>query len=345
MSTPQRATFDAAELAVVLSYFDLGVIESITDFPRGSHRSPKVGIVAERGKFLLKRRSLDHIHPDRIQFVHRVQSHLVHAGFPIARLVPSRLGREKLVQIRDHMYELFEFAAGQPYQHSAAEAQDAGVTLVRFHKATDPLAALWGGFRPRGDYHDAQAVRTGLCAIGARLSSHDSFTGDEAELSSLVQFLLEHYDRAAATVNAAGFAGWPERIIHSDWHPGNLLFRNLKVIAVVDYDAIRYSRGIIDVANGALQFSILAGGDPVNWPDHLDEERFQAFLGGYESSHRISPAERQCVPLLMSEALIAECVPPISETGSMGRWSGFRVLQMVRRKLTWLEQNGNRLVA
>jgi Ser/Thr protein kinase RdoA (MazF antagonist) len=340
----ERATFDAAELAVALSYYDLGVIESITDFPRGSHRSPKVGIVCERGKFLLKRRSVSSARPDRVQFVHRVQSHLIAAGFPVAKLVPSRDAGPTLVQIRDHLYELFEFIAGQPYQRTTAETYDAGATLARFHQATGNFAASSALPTPRGDYHDAAGVRTGLGTIGSTLSSHDSFTGDEAELASLIQFVLERYDRAAEAINAAGWLTWPERIIHSDWHPGNLLFRNQKVVAVVDFDSVRYSRRAVDVANGALQFSILAGGDPATWPDHLDEERLEAVLAGYGSLLSISDDERRCVPSLMSEALIAECVPPITETGSVGRWAGFRVLQMVRRKLTWLESNAERLM-
>jgi homoserine kinase type II len=135
----------------------------------------------------------------------------------------------------------------------------------------------------------------------------------------------------------------PERIVHSDWHPGNLLFRNEKVIAVIDYDTVRLSRRGVDVANGALQFSIVAGGDPVKWPDHLDERRFQAFLSGYESLAPLSEVERRCIPDLMIEALIAECVAPIAETGSLGRWAGYRVLQMVRRKVGWVQTHAERL--
>lgn len=344
MQPRERATFDTAELAVALSYYDLGVVESITDFPRGSRRSPKVGIVCERGKFLLKRRSASSARLDRVQFVHRIQNHLIAARFPVAKLVPSRNAGQTLVQIRDHIYELFEFVAGQSYQHTKAETYDAGVMLARFHQTTGSFAVPPMPAAPRGDYHDAAGVRTGLCAIGSTLSSHDSFTGDEAELATLIQFLLGQYDRAAEAVNATGFSTWPQRIIHSDWHPGNLLFRNQKVVAVVDYDAVGYSRLAVDVANGALQFSIIGGGDPDTWPDHLDEERLAAFLAGYESLIPISNEERQCIPRLMSEALIAECVPPITETGSVGRWSGFRVLQMARRKLTWLESNAERLM-
>ncbi len=340
----QHARFDAAELAVVLSHYDLGVIESITDFARGSRRSPKVGIVSENGKFLLKRRSLERAHPDRLRFAHSVQKHLLSADFPVPKLIPTRDRGFELLQIRDFVYELFEFVPGQPYRQTPQEALDAGAVLAHFHQLTDDFVPASTSPIPRGDYHDAPGVRTGLCTIGSTLSSHDSFTGDESELATLTQFLLAAYDRAAESVNSVGLSSWPERITHSDWHPGNLLFRNQKVVAVIDYDASRLSRRVIDVANGALQFSMVAGGDPATWPEQLDEERFRAFLSGYESLAGLSEPERSCLPGLMVEALIAECLPPITRTGSVGRWAGYRVLQMVRRKINWLEAHGERLI-
>jgi hypothetical protein len=88
---------------------------------------------------------------------------------------------------------------------------------------------------------------------------------------------------------------------------------------------------------------MIAGGDPATWPPNLDEERYDAFLAGYESLLPIDGAERACIPPLMTEALIAECVPPITETGSVGQWAGFRVLLMVRRKLRWIMTNAPRL--
>ena len=343
MQRRERAIFDAGELAVVLSHYDLGVVESVTDFPRGSRKSPKVGVVAERGKFLLKRRALHRAHPDRVRFTHCVQNCLMQAGFPVPKLVPTRGQGLEFVQIREYVYELFEFIPGEPYRQTVQETHDAGVLLAQFHSATEDFVAPEALPTPCGDYHDAPGVRTGLCTIGSSLSMHDSFTGDDAELAARVEFLIGAYDRAAEAVNHVGLLSWPERITHSDWHPGNLLFRNHKVAAVIDYDATRMSRRVIDVANGALQFSIVAGGDPVSWPDHLDEERFRAFTSGCQSLDELSEEEWSCIPALMIQALIAECVPPITRTGSMGRWAGYRVLQMVRRKVRWLESQGERL--
>lgn len=328
---------------MVLSHYDLGVIESLTEFQRGSSRSPKLGIVAERGKFLLKRRPVEKARADRVRFAHRVQLHLDAAGFPIAHLVSTREGHTA-VQYREQVHELFEYVPGHPYRETDEESRDAGVVLARFHRALTDFAVPARMQAPTGDYHDAPGVRTGLVGIESTLSAHDSFTGEQSDLVQLLGELLDLYNRAAETAAATGLRDRAGQIIHGDWHPGNLLFRKARVVAVIDYDSVRSSQRVIDVANGALQFSILSGHDPVDWPAELDEPRYFAFLSGYESLQALEELDRQAIPPLMAEALLAECVSPIQQTGSVGRWTGYRVLQMVRRKMRWLEEQGPRLV-
>lgn len=347
MSKGDRDTFETSELSIALSHYDLGVVESVTDFARGSRRSPKVGIVAERGKFLLKRRAAragGGDLTDRVRFAHRVQQRLGEVGFPLARLVTTREGKRTFVSLREHVYELFEFVPGQAYRRTTGETVSAGEVLARFHEAMKGFAASTTTTEPRGSYHDAPSVRTGLCRIGSTLSSHDSFVGNEADLEHLVAFLLDAYDRAVRNVQALGFDGWDDCVVHSDWHPGNLLFRKDRVAAVVDYDSVRWSPRVIDVANAALQFSITSGEDPAKWPDNVDEERFQSFMCGYQSVTSIGDAEFKAIPDLMMEALISECVTPITQTGSVGRWAGYRVLRMVKRKVEWMSRNSDRLL-
>jgi Ser/Thr protein kinase RdoA (MazF antagonist) len=119
-----------------------------------------------------------------------------------------------------------------------------------------------------------------------------------------------------------------------------MLFRDKHVVAVIDYDAARLQQRAIDFANGALQFSIIGGGDdPANWPAHLDVERFRKFIRGYDSVNVVSVAESKTVPYLMCEAMIAEAVLPIAATGSFGRIEGFPFLQMIDRKVKWIMEN------
>ena len=148
-------------------------------------------------------------------------------------------------------------------------------------------------------------------------------------------------------MNDAGLPAWPVQIVHSDWHPGNMLFRGPHVVAVIDYDAARVQQRVLDIANGALQFSILGGrDDPDRWPDHLDISRYKRFVLGYEADPAcvLSRAELRAIPPLMVEALISECVIPIAATGSFAQLNGLSFLRMVQRKVRWLVEQAEALV-
>jgi Ser/Thr protein kinase RdoA (MazF antagonist) len=83
-----------------------------------------------------------------------------------------------------------------------------------------------------------------------------------------------------------------------------MLFRDNHVVAVIDYDSSRQLPRIIDIANGALQFSIIGGDEDVSkWPDYLDESRFKRFIRGYDEVMLLSDAEIRAMPWLMAEAL------------------------------------------
>ena len=141
-------------------------------------------------------------------------------------------------------------------------------------------------------------------------------------------------------VQEIGLPGWPKQIVHGDWHPGNMLFRDRHVVAVIDYDAARVQQRVIDFANGVLQFSILGGSeDPTKWPEYVDVTRYKRFMLGYDSVNVITKQEMQCVPHLICEAMIAEGVLPIAATGSFGRIQGYPFLKMIDRKTRWIQEN------
>jgi len=325
------------ELAIVLSHYDLGPIESITEFARGSQNTLKIGIVSSRGKFLLKRRQLQPPQRRQLAYSHRLQAHLQEEGFPLPKLVPPPDSDILVHQYGGHTYELFEYARGQTYSKTLQETRDAGAMLAKFHRAVE-------GFEDPDppsleDYHDADSIRRALSSLYATLSGHDSIAGQEADALELGQELFDAYEHCARAIAGLNLRSWPTGVIHSDWHPGNMLFRNEQVIAVVDYDAVRLSQRILDVANGTLQFSIYTGPRIEDWPDQVDDQRAEAFLEGYLDHNALHPQERACLVYLMTEALIAESILPIAATGRFGQYQGYRFLKMVRRKVSWLLAN------
>jgi len=343
-----RERFAADELAIVLSHFELGVIDTIQEFPRGSRKAPKLLVRSESGLYLLKRRARGKDDAFKVAFCHQLQLYLASKQFPLPHLIGTRKDNNSMLQWKGGIYELFEYIKGAGYDNSLEATADSGKTLALFHK-------LLAGFRseydpPAGSYHGSKTVASSFEILPrtlARIEQGDS-KADPSRIVDLSQFLQDSYNGAATKINELGMPDWPMQIVHSDWHPGNMLFRGSRVVAVIDYDAARIQQRVTDIANGALQFSILGGGDnPLQWPDHIDGTRYKHFLAAYDAVPGcvLSRAELRTIPWLMIEALIAESVIPIAATGNFARLNGLGFLLMVERKVRWLQTNADKLAA
>ncbi|MBI4581113.1 MAG: phosphotransferase [Planctomycetes bacterium] len=334
-----RAEFDPEELAAVLSRYDIGAIKSVEKQLKGSRRSPKMIVEADRGRFLLKRRARGRDHPVKVAFSHAVQLHLLSEGFPLPQLVPVVGEDDTMVIIDDRLYEMFEFVGGGVYGRTLSETRDGGRVLGMFHRLLKDYHTDWGPSRL--GYHNADIVRTNLQNIPETVGKDDSVAGREGELFATVSSLYESYSAACERTEEVGFKQWRDQLVHSDWHPGNMLFADGRVRAVIDYDSLHMLPAVTDLANGLLQFSIVGGaGEPQHWPAELDRERFVEFFRGYNEEFTIPPDQLAVVTSLMVEALVAEAVAPIAATGTFGRIEGFRFLQMIGRKVRWIERNG-----
>ncbi|HIB02056.1 MAG TPA: hypothetical protein EYO31_09435, partial [Phycisphaerales bacterium] len=137
-------------------------------------------------------------------------------------------------------------------------------------------------------------------------------------------------------------------IVHGDWHPGNTLYKDGEIIAVIDFDSLRICPRITDIANGALQFSMRMGGaeDVEKWPSTFRGHTIRSMVQAYDqfSILPIMASERAIFPSLMIEALIVESIIPIHKTGSFGRVRGSSFLKMVEQKLHWLVPRIDRVI-
>jgi homoserine kinase type II len=339
-----RDQFGTFELAIVLSHYDLGIIDKIQEFPRGSRRAPKLLLRSDEGLYLLKRRARGKDDAFKVAFCHSIQLHLAAKQFPLPHLIGTRRDNNSMLQLEETIYEVFEYIRGTGYDMGLEATQDAGKTLGLFHKllvdfSTDHEPA-------KGSYHNSRLVHSSLDQLPKTLEKLDArIAGGQAErLNELVAFLRDSYNDAGQRAEDAGLNDWPVQIVHSDWHPGNMLFRGTRVVAVIDFDAARLQPRVLDTANGALQFAIVGGGDdPNDWPEYIDVTRYKRFLLGYDRVNQLSRAEIAVVPWLMIEALIAEAAIPIANTGRFARMDGFDFLQMIERKVRWLQNQAESL--
>lgn len=327
------AKFDGAELTVVCSHYDIGVIRAVKAYRRGSSRAPKAAIKTSTGLFLLKRRAPGRDNPYRVAFTHAVQLHLARHHYPVPRLVGTRDENNSMLQVNGRIYEMFEFVRGEPFDGSGAQAGEAGRALAWFHRLMANHSSRWTA--PRGTYHRAPGLDTHFAALGDRLGP---------ESRSVADRLRACLSEAAERVEALGAADWPDQIIHADWHPGNLLFHEGKAVAVLDFDSARLAPRAMDVANGVLQFSVvMEGANPSSWPAEPDKARIRRFMSRYEEVDdcRLSESEIQALPWLMLEALVVESVVPVARHGHFGGLPGLSMLAAAERKAEWLARNAN----
>ena len=340
-----RVRFEEVELRDVLAHYDLGGLQRVTHYPRGSRRSPKALVRAAYGTYLLKRRAPGRDEAGRVRRTHAIINMLTDRGFPAARLIRTHTSGQTAVTYHGHVYELFEFIEGTSFRQSNRATQYAGHTLGRLH---DLLVDERGEEAlPYGSYHAAAGMLSMLRSIPDTVSYEGADVGERA-FRRTCRFLETAYSEAAERVERQGWREWNEHVIHGDWHPGNLLFQGIEVAGVVDFDALRIEPRMADVANGALQFSMRYGEveEPLRWPDGVSAHRIRAFVRGYDqgTDRRLSREEDAVLPWLMIEALVAESVVPIAATGRFARIPGAAFLTMIERKVRWLQPRADKLI-
>src|SRR5947207_14276442 len=188
----QREKFAAEELGIVLSHYEIGTIESIVEFPRGSRKAPKLLIVSENGKFLLKRRACGKDDPFKVAFCHAIQLDLASRQFPLPHLIGTKRENNSMLQWRNGVYELFEYIPGQGYPQSLESTFDSGRVLSLYHKLLENFKSEWKP--PQGSYHMAPAVEQGLRALTTNVPP--AMAASASQLVPVLSFLLDSYNAA-----------------------------------------------------------------------------------------------------------------------------------------------------
>jgi Ser/Thr protein kinase RdoA (MazF antagonist) len=331
------AHFSSEELAQVLSHYDIGVIHQAKPLSAGSRRAPKMVIISEQGKFLLKRRPKGKDDLYHVAFAHAIQTHLAEKDFPVTSLVATCDENSTILQLNNHIYELFEFVTGSRYDGTIEATTDTGRQLANFHRYLADFAEQWKP--PKGSFHDSTVVRRHLRTTGAEKTAQPN-----KKLQSIASKLMSLYNASSVCVSELGFDSWPEQIVHGDWHPGNMLFSDSKLTAVLDFDSVKIASRVTDLANGMLQFSIVGNRpNPADWPDYLDQAKLVQFLNGYREVIELGENELGSLFDLMIETMIAEAILPVAATGFFGNLSGLDFLKMIQRKAEWLDKNRDKL--
>jgi Phosphotransferase enzyme family len=174
----------------------------------------------------------------------------------------------------------------------------------------------------------------------------------DAALVSVAE-LLHRYHQAARSFDPAGYR-WqrqiPERfrtglVSHNDVHPANVIFRDGRAVALIDFDLAGPGSAAWDLASAARNWAPLA--DEQDVPDGLRGralERFRIFLDASEltRAERLRVAEAIVPNHDWTYAIVTDAVGA-GHQGFADHWS--RVAEPVTRARRWSVRHQRELLA
>jgi len=276
------------ELATLLADFDIGQAIAFKGIAEGIQNSNFL-LETEVGRYILTLYERG-VRADELPYFLDLLTWLADHGFPSARPVADRDGRT-LKTVRDKPAAIVEFLIGiSARRPTAAHCREAGAGLARLHLAGQ-------GYPGRRENDLGQAA---WGPMFARL--WDAAEGLKPGLADTIRADLDYLGR-----------DWPQDlptgVIHADFFPDNVFFRDGKFAAAFDFyfacdDAYAYDLAVAlnawcFEADGS--FNLTAG---------------RSMLAGYQAHRPLSVEERAALPILAHGAAMRFFLTRLDDWGA-----------------------------
>ena len=341
MRTHSRELLSLEEVCSVSAEFGLRRPIEAEPIGRGSRATAKSRLTTPGGRFMLKRRAASAPDAARLGFVHAFQGHLAASGVPVAALERTRAGAT--VHRGPHgVYELFRWIDGARWNARLDEAAELGAALGGLLRASASFVPPADA--PTASYHRAGAFGPDRDTIVAAAVRADPDT-DPAALGRTVDALLARAAGAHRRAEDAGIGDSPRCCIHGDVHPGNVLFADGRLRAILDFDSARIDHRACEAANAMVHFASepIAGLPQAQWRAELDLQRALAVAAGIRHGlgDALSSRERRALPWLMIESCTLESLVPVFRSGRFAHLRADAFLGFMDRKTAWIERHAD----
>lgn len=331
---PSRLQLTQREIDSTLARYSIGKVHSINELAAGSVMSPKVVIESDRGKLLLKRRANGLDIPALVAFSHEVILGCLEQGVCIPPLLATADNQNSMVQLGDQVYELFVFIDGSAYDRAPtvirSHAAQAGVLLSELHLAFDQITTT---FEPARETSALNLSRV-------ELLSDPTLNIEQSTIDHLRRMIGFGDELLRANAD-------PNKLVHGDWHPGNMIFRQKEIVAICDFDNTRFGSRAREIAQAMIHCSIKLpqpGQPAIECAPEPDLPALGAFWSGLNREHSRAYSSRMIaglMPAVMVDAALA-MLSPVGHESDLEHAKS--MLIAVNRKTRWLDEHQGELI-
>ena len=260
----QISNFDF--IRILLDY-NLGAFKAAEPISQGTVQTNYV-LSMSRGKYIF--RYYENRSHESVSFESHLLDYLKYHNFPCAGQIPDKAGNRVGVY-QGKPFSLFEFLDGEPIESPDVQHQ------AQMIKAAANLQRLTNGCQPpyaeyRWNYD------TELCSELAQVEAQKLGTEDAFEKFAWVEDQLSALELPGDC---------PKGVCHCDFHFSNVLFKDDRMVGLIDFDDANYTY---------LGFDLVGLIDYWAWShqaDGLNFEKARWIADSYEGWRPLSPIERR----------------------------------------------------
>lgn len=242
----------------------------------GGTRNRNFLLVSTEGTWHVRLRYAGYCAPERIDFDHRVLTHLCEAGAPV--VAPRLCGGLPCWRDQDRVWEVYPFIEGRhPRNGDPGDIAAVASALAQFHESGRRFPDRLDKLGPRGET-DPRVL----------LEQADRIERDSPDCTGAVTRYRQWIESARARLTDEGFGSLPHTLVHGDVQPANALITDDGTVVFVDLDWCAWRPRMYDLAF-ALLFCCARRAGPIRgediWsltqPARLRIGKARRFLDGY----------------------------------------------------------------
>jgi homoserine kinase type II len=282
------------------SVYDVGPWRSLERLPKGKSRSYL--LTAGDGDYVLRcshRAKTD----EGMRFEHELTAFLNRKGFPAPQAVLTRRG-DTHVSLDGQLYCLWRFVEGSPFQAGndvqLGEAARAHATYHQLVSSFEPSCPPPAEMNLLDELRDALGEMPPLEALAARLLDRGQKPQEVSEYLDLVPYMLEKAQDVLAQLELL-YASAPLLTIHGGCRRGSALFRDNRLVAMLDFDSARPEVRALDLAIAVHDYAkVYVDADSPNHKVPLDVPVAARFLRAYQEVNPLTDTELDALPALLA---------------------------------------------
>jgi Ser/Thr protein kinase RdoA (MazF antagonist) len=228
VNTPPRTSEEILR-DIIADHYGVGKVdvpETMADAHQRRHR--KLVVHTQMGDYLVKTYQRDPQVLDSLRFQHRLSDHLAKHGVPVATIQPARNGK-RIVELDTWALELQQFVNGEPMLVTGDNLRQSSIALGRFHQVCHDFP------RPPRDtrlWRFSEVPRESF----RKLYELALTQGNKDRVNEACNQIALFLHASAEELGIEQRSQLETGLIHGDWHSGNLIFRDDRLVAIVDLE-------------------------------------------------------------------------------------------------------------